>query len=513
MDVLEGYRVDRVQEMRSSVPAEGYVKEFTRHSNDVLLNLNELRHRNILTDTTLVVGSVRLQAHCAVLVACRLVQRPKHCHKIVLLQFFNLGLWAFPLIGAAVFPPLFLTCLLFKTLHVIHKSSNISVSPPPLLAVGSSTRCTPTACCFRGVAAAGSSSRPCLSPTRWTHPASPCCLTSCTLPASLWHQASSLGCSLPQHTCRWTTWLKPAGTSCSCTGEGTSAVTPGLILWMRLVLLCSLVCDLFSCFFLFFSREKLSSRQSQLELDSTVSVAPVTPKGGDLPYPGPQRLLAAAVATRSGLYVEPKWLNELNLAQSFHLSYVLLLRFKCIFLPWGLAHYNTSFLSFAGSQRRSEALSSQGLSQSASPGQRHHRESLSRPKWLLRLHLQTAPPAPAANQTLQQNPTPATKALWWVQRWFECMLLISNRRGHKCESVGHMSPLGSCQLTGAFFLQSDAKTSVDPKACNWKKYKYIVLNPLCAAATMKEEETEETHTSPTALTEAWSGEVPGQIDR
>lgn len=88
MDVLEGYRVDRVQEMRSSVPAEGYVKEFTRHSNDVLLNLNELRHRNILTDTTLVVGSVRLQAHCAVLVACRLVQRPKHCHKIVLLQFF-----------------------------------------------------------------------------------------------------------------------------------------------------------------------------------------------------------------------------------------------------------------------------------------------------------------------------------------------------------------------------------------------------------------------------------------
>lgn len=74
MDVLEGYRVDRVQEMRASVPAEGYVKEFTRHSNDVLLNLNELRHRNILTDTTLVVGSVRLQAHCAVLVACRLVQ-------------------------------------------------------------------------------------------------------------------------------------------------------------------------------------------------------------------------------------------------------------------------------------------------------------------------------------------------------------------------------------------------------------------------------------------------------
>ena len=79
MEVLEGYRVDRGQEMRAAaavaaaVPAEGYVKEFTRHSNDVLLNLNELRHRNILTDATLVVGSVQLRAHCAVLVACRLV--------------------------------------------------------------------------------------------------------------------------------------------------------------------------------------------------------------------------------------------------------------------------------------------------------------------------------------------------------------------------------------------------------------------------------------------------------
>lgn len=53
----------------------GYVKEFTRHSGDVLLNLNELRHRGILTDTTLVVGSVQLRTHCAVLVACRLVKK------------------------------------------------------------------------------------------------------------------------------------------------------------------------------------------------------------------------------------------------------------------------------------------------------------------------------------------------------------------------------------------------------------------------------------------------------
>lgn len=80
-------------------------------------------------------------------------------------------------------------------------------------------------------------------------------------------------------------------------------------------------------------------------------------------------------------------------------------------------------------------------------------------------------------------------------------------------------------LTGfCLFLQSDVKSTPDPKACNWKKYKYIVLNPLCAATTVKEEEMEEpqSHTSPTAdrmgttptaPTEAWSGEVPGQIDR
>jgi len=83
---MEGFRVDGVQEMRSSAPAEGYVKEFTRHSNDVLLNLNELRHRDILTDTTLVVCNAHLRAHCAVLVACRSVRRTRPLHKIVPLK-------------------------------------------------------------------------------------------------------------------------------------------------------------------------------------------------------------------------------------------------------------------------------------------------------------------------------------------------------------------------------------------------------------------------------------------
>lgn len=78
MQMVEGHgatsRRDQV------VEAQGYVKEFTRHSNDVLLNLNELRHRDILTDATLLVGSARLRAHCAVLIACRSVHRHAH-HK------------------------------------------------------------------------------------------------------------------------------------------------------------------------------------------------------------------------------------------------------------------------------------------------------------------------------------------------------------------------------------------------------------------------------------------------
>ncbi|KAM3821301.1 LOW QUALITY PROTEIN: B-cell CLL/lymphoma 6 member B protein-like [Vipera latastei] len=47
-----------------------YVREFTRHSSDVLSNLNELRKRQILTDVTLRVGGCPLQAHKAVLTAC-----------------------------------------------------------------------------------------------------------------------------------------------------------------------------------------------------------------------------------------------------------------------------------------------------------------------------------------------------------------------------------------------------------------------------------------------------------
>ncbi|XP_053423563.1 B-cell CLL/lymphoma 6 member B protein isoform X2 [Nycticebus coucang] len=50
--------------------ALGYVREFTRHSSDVLGNLNQLRLRGILTDVTLLVGGQPLRAHKAVLIAC-----------------------------------------------------------------------------------------------------------------------------------------------------------------------------------------------------------------------------------------------------------------------------------------------------------------------------------------------------------------------------------------------------------------------------------------------------------
>lgn len=77
----EGYRSSSEHAAAAHVmEVKGYIKEFTRHSNDVLLNLNELRHRDILTDATLLVGTARLHAHCAVLIACRLVNR--ECHDV-----------------------------------------------------------------------------------------------------------------------------------------------------------------------------------------------------------------------------------------------------------------------------------------------------------------------------------------------------------------------------------------------------------------------------------------------
>ncbi|XP_071388128.1 B-cell CLL/lymphoma 6 member B protein [Centroberyx affinis] len=329
MEAVEGYRVDR----RTEAAAEGYVKEFTRHSNDVLLNLNELRHRNILTDATLVVGTAHLRAHCAVLVACSGFFYSLYSRR-VLLQGRDGG-------GEQ------LTVTLPSTLD----PSSVSL----LLDFMYTSRLPLTPCSVPGV------------------------LTVATY-LQMDHVAD---------TCR---------------------------AFMQL------------------HRERMSAARPQLELDSRVSVASVAPRGGDLPNPAPQPLLPTAEATRvpveGGGSLQPG--------------------------------------AFPTCEPRSQGLKRE-------------------------------PDSP-----LSGTPTPSPDS-------------------PSRSSCHPNSPAESntCNLTN--HLMSDTKPTPDPKACNWKKYKYIVLNPLCAVTTVKEEETEElqgdtpssdrTGTTPTAPAEAWSGEVPGQIDR
>ncbi|XP_078064439.1 B-cell CLL/lymphoma 6 member B protein-like [Mustelus asterias] len=56
--------------MRMGSKPESYVKEFTRHSTDMMLNLNEMRKREILTDVKVLVDGEEFKAHKAVLIAC-----------------------------------------------------------------------------------------------------------------------------------------------------------------------------------------------------------------------------------------------------------------------------------------------------------------------------------------------------------------------------------------------------------------------------------------------------------
>uniref|UniRef100_A0A3Q1GUN6 BCL6B transcription repressor n=1 Tax=Acanthochromis polyacanthus TaxID=80966 RepID=A0A3Q1GUN6_9TELE len=330
MEVLEGHRADRGQAMRA--PADGYVKEFTRHSNDVLLNLNELRHRSILTDTTLVIGNVHLQAHCAVLVACSGFFYSLYSHR-VMLQGRGGG-----------------------------REQLITVSLPSTL------------------------------------------------------DPSSVSLLLDfMYTSRLP--LTPSVVS------GVLAVATYLQM--------DHVADTCRDFMQLHSMNSMSARHPQLELDSRVSVASVAPKEGDLYNPGPQRSLPTGGMTR---------------------------------IP---AMAGDSFKpgAFLTCQPRSKEL--KGEPESPTMG-------TSSPNSPARSSCQ--PNSPAESNTCNKN------------------------------------------------LVNDTKATPDPKACNWKKYKYIVLNPLCAATTVKEEEGEEpqSRASPTAdsmgsipkaPTEAWSGEVPGQIDR
>uniref|UniRef100_A0A4W4EG37 BCL6A transcription repressor a n=1 Tax=Electrophorus electricus TaxID=8005 RepID=A0A4W4EG37_ELEEL len=56
--------------------------QFTRHASDVLLNLNRMRSRDILTDVTILVNRQQFRAHKTVLMACR-------CAGILLSSLFN----------------------------------------------------------------------------------------------------------------------------------------------------------------------------------------------------------------------------------------------------------------------------------------------------------------------------------------------------------------------------------------------------------------------------------------
>ncbi|XP_047429198.1 B-cell CLL/lymphoma 6 member B protein [Mugil cephalus] len=334
MEVLEGYRVDRGQAMRAAAPPEGYVKEFTRHSNDVLLNMNELRHRSILTDTTLVVGNVHLRAHCAVLVACSGFFYSLYTHRVLLQGRGGSG----------------------EQLMTVSLPGTLDPSSVSLLLDFMYTSRLP------------------LTPS----------IVSGVLAVATYLQMDHVA-----DTCRDFMQLH-------CT-------------------------------------ENVSARHLKLELDSRVSVASVAPKGGDLPNARPQTLLPTAGSIRvpvvAGGSLKPG--------------------------------------DFPARQPRSKETKGE-------PGSPLTGSPTSSPNSPARSSCQ--PNSPAESNTCNKN------------------------------------------------FVSDTKASPDPKACNWKKYKYIVLNPLCTATTVKVEEPEEPQSRaspsaervgsvPQAPTEAWSGEVPGQIDR
>lgn len=334
MNMTGGSTVSSAQEPQ----ADGYVKEFTRHASDVLLNLNELRHRNILTDATLVVGSVHLRAHCAVLVACS--------------GFFY---------------------SLYSHRFLLHKRSSSSAEQQQQL-------------------------------------------MTISLPDSL--DPSSISLLLDfMYTSRLPLTL---------------SMVPG-VLSAATYLQMDHVAD--TCReFMQLHRDSLSVRHTQLEPDSNLSVAPVSPKRGTLPPPGPHKFIAAEVVTRGPADVG----SALN----------------------------------------------PGASPTCQQGLKVLKGEPESP--------QTATPVPSPDSPARSSCHPNSPA----------------------ES-------NTCNKN----LVNDVKALPDPKACNWKKYKYIVLNPLCAATAMKEEQLEEVprRTPPAAAdrmrftpitpTEAWSGEVPGQINR
>ncbi|XP_068164516.1 B-cell CLL/lymphoma 6 member B protein isoform X2 [Antennarius striatus] len=310
----EGYGGSRGQE--APAPGGGYVKEFTRHSGDVLLNLNELRLRDVLTDTTLVVGGVQLRAHCAVLVACSGFFYSLYSHRVLLPGAGGGGQLSTVSLPDSLDPACIALLLDFMY------TSRLPLTPRSIPGV---------------------------------------------LSAATYLQMEHVA-----DTCR----------------------------------------D-----FLQLHWETRSLKHLHLELDSRGP--PAAPRREDLAPPGPQRFTARA-PPEAGVSLHP------------------------------------------------------GVSPTCQPGAKGQKGE---------------PESP-----LMGTPTPSPDS--------------PGRSSCQPDSPAESN---TCSTNP----QSDMKPSPDPKACNWKKYKYIVLNPLCAAASVKEEEEEEPHrhASPEAPKEAWSGEVPGQIDR
>lgn len=67
---LTGFWLRFSGEDKMASPADSCI-QFTRHASDVLLNLNRLRSRDILTDVVIVVSREQFRAHKTVLMACR----------------------------------------------------------------------------------------------------------------------------------------------------------------------------------------------------------------------------------------------------------------------------------------------------------------------------------------------------------------------------------------------------------------------------------------------------------
>lgn len=142
--------------------------QFTRHASDVLLNLNRLRSRDILTDVTILVNRQQFRAHKTVLMACRY-------------DFFTLATFSAPMLR-------FCRWSLGRFFPVATVGSSI----PSLL--------TPTSATLT----------PSVWTQRWTRRASPSCWSSCTPPVWRLKRVWLWQSWTPPSTCRWTMSWTPA---------------------------------------------------------------------------------------------------------------------------------------------------------------------------------------------------------------------------------------------------------------------------------------------------------------